>query len=79
VFAHREHGVAAVRRTCFGLLLGLYGFGTFFLVLGYGIDRVGIAIGFAAAATATLLVNGASLWLMRRALSTTKRRTPVVT
>jgi len=66
VFAHRVRGPEAAQQAFFGLLLGLYAFAGFFLVLGLGIQTLGIAGGFMAAAGAAMLVQGATLWIMRR-------------
>jgi hypothetical protein len=50
----------------FGLLMGLYGFATFFMVLGVSIEPVGPAAAFAMASSAALLVQGGSLLAIRR-------------
>jgi hypothetical protein len=49
-----------------GLLLGLFGFATFFLLLALLLRAEGIAFAFLAAIIAVLSLQGASLWLMQR-------------
>ena len=66
IFAQRSFGPGAARRVLFGLLLGLFGFATFFVVLGCAIEPFGIAVAFAAAAASAILVQGGSLLLVRR-------------
>jgi hypothetical protein len=66
-FAHRSYGAGAARRVLLGLLMGLYGFATFFVVLGVAIQALGIATAFAMAGSAALLVQGGSLFAIRRA------------
>jgi hypothetical protein len=66
-FAHHRNGSAAATRVLRGLLMGLFSFAAFFAVLGTTIVTIGIAASFAAALTATLAIQGASLWLIRRA------------
>jgi len=65
LFAHRAYGPGAARRVLFGLLLGIYAFGTFFFVLGLSIRPLGIPAAFALAIAAALLVQGGSLLAMR--------------
>lgn len=65
-FAYRSYGPGAARRVLFGLLMGLYGFATFFMVLGVSIEPVGPAAAFAMASSAALLVQGGSLLAIRR-------------
>ena len=65
-FAHRLSGAAAAERVLRGLLIGLFGFTGFFLLLASTIERNSIAASFAAASALALLIQGGSLWLMRR-------------
>ncbi len=66
VFAHSLQGPAAAVNVLKGFLLGLFAFAGFFLVLAALIERVGIAPAFGAAILAALMVQGGSLWLLRR-------------
>jgi hypothetical protein len=63
VFAHRHSPHAGVQ-VLRGLLLGLFGFGGFFFVLGTFIERLGLMLGFAAAIAVALVVQGCSLALI---------------
>jgi hypothetical protein len=63
VFAHRQSPQAGVQ-VLRGLLLGLFGFGGFFFVLGTFIERLGLMLGFAAAIAVALVVHGCSLALI---------------
>jgi hypothetical protein len=66
VFAHRVGGAGAARQVLRGLLIGLFGFTGFFFVLGLSLERLGIALAFALATLLDLLIQGGTLWLMRR-------------
>ncbi|HEY7648665.1 MAG TPA: hypothetical protein VID04_06630 [Methylomirabilota bacterium] len=63
VFAHRHRPQAGVQ-VLRGLLLGLFGFGGFFFVLGTVIERLGLMLGFAAAIAVAFVVQGCSLALI---------------
>ena len=65
-FAHAQSGAAAAMRVLRGLMIGLFSFAGFFVVLGATIQPLGIGPGFAAADLLAVLVQGCSLWLMRR-------------
>ncbi|MBV8962693.1 MAG: hypothetical protein JOY67_14515 [Hyphomicrobiales bacterium] len=67
VFAHHVQGAAAARQVLRGLLLGLYGFATFFAVLSLLLPQASMALAFIGAGLAAMLVQGASFKLMRRA------------
>ncbi|MFI5012268.1 MAG: hypothetical protein ACHQAY_07975 [Hyphomicrobiales bacterium] len=67
VFAHRLQGAAAARQVLRGLLMGLYGFASFFIVLSLLLPRTSVAISFIAACLAAMLVQGISFKLIRRA------------
>jgi hypothetical protein len=60
VFAHRAGPGPAVQ-VLRGLLMGLFAFAGFFVVLGVLIERVGMAIAFAAAITCALAIQAMSL------------------
>lgn len=66
VFAHRLQGAASAINVLRGLLLGLFGFASFFLVLALLLEPAGIALAFLAAIAAALALQGVSLWLMQR-------------
>lgn len=66
VFAHHLQGPAPAVRVVNGLLVGLFGFATFFLVLSGLLPVVGTAVAFAAAILTVLFMQAAALWLLRR-------------
>lgn len=66
VFAHRLQGEPAARRVLRGLLIGLFGFAGFFAVLAFALARVGVASAFSCATLAAIVIQGCSLWLIRR-------------
>jgi hypothetical protein len=66
VFAHIHEGRASATAVMHGLLVGLYGFGSFFLVLGLLLVPFGPLVAFGAAVTAVCLVQGAALLIGRR-------------
>ena len=66
VFAHRLQGAAAARQVLRGLLMGLYGFASFFVVLSLLLPRTSLALAFMGACLAAMLVQGVSFKLMRR-------------
>ena len=66
VFAHRMRGAAMATQVLRGMVLALYGFATFFFVLGLLLVPAGILPAFLAALVATLLVQTGALKLIRR-------------
>lgn len=66
-FAHHLQGPAAAARVQRGLLLGLFSFAGFYLWLALTLQAWGIAIGFGGAIGVALLIQGASLFVLRRA------------
>jgi hypothetical protein len=66
VFAHRLEGIGAAIAVMRGLLLGLFSFVAFFAAIAYLIEADGIAIGFAIAIAATLVLQAATLAVGRR-------------
>jgi hypothetical protein len=66
VFAHRLDGPAPAAGILRGLLLGLFGFAGFFAVLSALLERVGVALAFAAALATVLLIQAISLWVLRQ-------------
>lgn len=66
VFAHRQYGPAAAVDVLRGMLYGLFGFGTFFLLEGLLIERAGIAAAFTTAVISALVLQLAALKLLQR-------------
>jgi len=66
VFAHQFQGPQPAINVLRGLLHGLFGFASFFMVLAALLERVGLAGAFACALTVVLLLQAGSLWLLRR-------------
>lgn len=66
IFAHHTQGSRAAVNVLRGLLLGLFAFGAFFLVLGTLLEPLGIGPAFLCAVVVALLVQGGSLWVLRR-------------
>ncbi len=65
VFAHQQQGADAASRVLRGLLLGLFAFTGFYTVLILLLQPAGIALAFAAAIAAALLVQGVTLRVIR--------------
>lgn len=65
VFAHSAQGAGAAINVLRGLLLGLFAFAGFFLTLAVLLTQSGIGAAFVAAITIGLLIQGASLWVLR--------------
>ncbi|MGH7716693.1 MAG: hypothetical protein ACREML_11935 [Vulcanimicrobiaceae bacterium] len=66
VFAHRESGGTAAAEVMRGLEAGMYAFSVFFVILGFLIERAGVAAAFASATAATLVVQLVALWALKR-------------
>jgi hypothetical protein len=66
IFAHRHEGHASANNVLHGLILGLFSFAGFYLVLGLLIRQNSLAVSFGAAIFATLIVQGASLLILRQ-------------
>jgi hypothetical protein len=66
VFAQRSQGFIGAVGVLRGLLFGLFGFASFFLALGFFLERVGAAWAFILAAVSALLVQGGSLLILRQ-------------
>jgi len=64
IFAHRTRGPATATEVLRGMVLSLYGFATFFLVLGLALVPLGILPAFLGAATGALLVQAGALGLI---------------
>lgn len=69
IFAHRAQGSGAAVNVLRGLQMGLFAFSCFFLVIGLLLEPLGIAPAFLLAIVVALLVQGASLWVLRRGQS----------
>jgi len=67
VFAHRLQGPSSAVKVVHGLVVGLFGFASFFLVLSGLLPQVGITVAFTAAILTVLTIQAAALWMMRRA------------
>lgn len=65
-FAQHQHDGGAALGVLRGLLLGLFSFATFMFTLAELLVPVGIPAAFAAAVGIVLLMQSASLWLLRR-------------
>lgn len=59
-FAHRQQGAAAATQFLRGLAIGLFGFASFFLVVGALLPSAGIVWAYALAALVAVAVNGVS-------------------
>ena len=68
VFAHRLQGSAAAIQVLRGLLIGLFGFATFFVVLAATLERIGIGPAFLASLAAAMTLQAGSLWTMRHVM-----------
>ena len=66
VFAHRLEGVGAGIAVMRGLLLGLFSFAAFFAVLAFLLEPGGVAVAFAIAIAAALVIQAGSLAVGRR-------------
>lgn len=66
VFAHALEGPGPAIAVLRGMLTGLFGFASFFLVLATCLEDWGLVAGFAAAIALTLAVQGFALWTLKR-------------
>ena len=67
VFAHRAGGAATATQVLRGVVLALYGFASFFFVLGSLLVNFGILPAFIAAISSTFIVQAVALKFIRRA------------
>jgi hypothetical protein len=65
-FAHHLRGAPAASKVLDGLVYGLFGFASFFLILALFIEHWPVMLVFALAITVTLAVQGAALWWLNR-------------
>jgi hypothetical protein len=68
IFAQRTEGADASIRVMMGGVIGSFAFAVFFLIVGIGLGRIGIAATYALASVSTLAINGAALSMSRRLL-----------
>jgi hypothetical protein len=68
VFAHRTDGPCAAASVMRGLAVGLFGFGSFFLVIAFALIPLGAVPAFSLATLAVLAAQAASLVWLRRSL-----------
>lgn len=66
IFAHRAKGAPMAIQVLRGMVLALYGFATFFFVLGLLLVKLGILPAFLAALGSTLLVQAGALKIIQR-------------
>ena len=65
-FAHRTRGAPAATAVLRGLLVGLFGFVGFFAVLASTMERLGVALSFAAATALAFAIQGATFTALHR-------------
>ncbi|WBO58052.1 hypothetical protein GT370_12350 [Acidocella sp. MX-AZ03] len=66
IFAHHMRGAEMARQVLRGMVLALYGFASFFFVLGLLLVPAGTFLAFLAATAAALLVQAVALRVIRR-------------
>jgi uncharacterized membrane protein (GlpM family) len=66
IFAHRSQGSAAAAHVLRGLLYGMFAFTGFFITLNLLLERVNLTNAFGAAVLSALVVQGASLFVLRQ-------------
>jgi len=66
VFAHRMKGPEMANQVLRGMVLALYGFATFFFIIGLVIVKFGILPAFIAATISSLLMQTCALYLIQR-------------
>ena len=67
-FAQHQYGSVAAVSVLRGLLLGLFSFASFMFALSLLLIPAGVAAAFAAAVLAVVVLQAASLWLLRRGI-----------
>lgn len=68
VFAHHQYGVDGAVRVLRGFLIGMYAFGSFFLIVALVLGHLGAVVGYSLGLTVCLAINGATLWGLRKGL-----------
>lgn len=66
IFAHRDHGPAAAAHVLRGLLYGMFAFLGFFLVLSLLIEHSSLGTAFGAAILTALVIQGTTLFILRK-------------
>lgn len=66
IFAHRAFGAAAAQRTVRGMVTGLFGFSTFFVVLSLLLTKSGLLAAYVLATSSSLAVQAILLIAMNR-------------
>lgn len=66
VFAHQLEGPSPAVRVMNGLLVGLFGFASFFFVLSGLLPQMGMIVAFTTAIITVLTIQAVALWLLRR-------------
>jgi uncharacterized membrane protein (GlpM family) len=66
IFAHRNQGPAAAAHVLRGLLYGMFAFTGFFITLNLLLERVNLAVAFGSAVLSALVIQGFSLFILRR-------------
>ena len=66
IFAHRSQGPAAAAHVLRGLLYGMFAFTGFFITLNLLLERVNLTNAFGAAVLSALVIQGASLFVLRQ-------------
>src|SRR5215468_8617341 len=68
IFAQRAEGADASIRVMRGGIVGSFAFALFFLIVGFGLTRLGIGATYALASLSAIVINGFALSLGRRVL-----------
>jgi hypothetical protein len=66
IFAHRNQGHAAAAHVLRGLLYGMFAFTGFFIVLNLFLEKVSLGAAFGTAILTALVIQGSSLWILRK-------------
>jgi len=66
IFAHRNQGPAAAAHVLRGLLYGMFAFTGFFIILSLLLEQVSLAAAFGTAILTALIIQGSSLWILRK-------------
>ena len=68
IFAQRAEGADASIRVMMGGIVGSFAFALLFLIVGFGLTRLGIGATYALASLSAIVINGFALSLGRRFL-----------
>ena len=61
IFSHRHNGAMAARQLLRGVIIGSFAFASFFAIVAFGIERMGLPFTYCIASGVALAVNGLSL------------------